>query len=133
MNGIDRRALVPFIPGTFEDPEKNRDRVAPESGLPVLVEQVAHLNSNEDIKKYLPDILGRALAHMWIDESFRLRFAGNPKQTLEALGVFLPSSILVDYVQMARSRPQVVVYHCTGDGRFKTRLLYLQLVMMAGK
>ena len=125
--------ILPTYSDPQEEPKSGEDFVQHDSELPTVVDKVSRFHSSEEVQRYLPDILGKALAHMWVDEKFRLRFAENPKKILEDMGVFMPSSILVDYVQMARSRPQIVVYHVSPDGRFKTRLLYLQLVMMAGK
>lgn len=125
--------ILPAYTEPTEKPKSEPGFAPQDSRLPTIVDKISRFHSSEEVQKFLPDILGKALAHMWVDDEFRIRFAQNPKKILEDMGVFMPASILVDYVQMARSRPQIVVYHVSPDGRFKTRLLYLQLVMMAGK
>ena len=36
-----------------------------------LVDKDLFLKNREDVKKYLPDILGRVLARIWIDKTFK--------------------------------------------------------------
>ncbi len=40
-----------------------------------LVRHETHLRNRDQVERYLPDILGRALARIWIDPGFRDRFA----------------------------------------------------------
>ena len=98
-----------------------------------LVQHETHLKNRSQVERFLPDILGRALARIWIDQGFRDRFAADPKGTLAAYGVFLPPSIDVEFVTEGTARPQVVVQERVGLHGPKRRLLYLRLVMMAGK
>ena len=39
-----------------------------------LVDKDLILKNREEVKKYLPDILGRVLARIWIDKSFKESF-----------------------------------------------------------
>ena len=39
-----------------------------------LVDKDLFLKNREDVKKYLPDILGRVLARIWIDKTFKEDF-----------------------------------------------------------
>lgn len=98
-----------------------------------LVRHETHLKNRSQVERYLPDILGRALARIWIDPIFRDRFGSDPKGTLADYGVFVPETITIDFVTEGTLRPQVVVYERSSSGGPKRRLLYLQLVMMAGK
>jgi hypothetical protein len=98
-----------------------------------LVQHETRLHTRSQVERYLPDILGRALARTWIDASFRLRFGADPKLTLAAYGVHLPDTIEVDFVTEGTLRPQIVVYEQSFPNSQRRRLLYLQLVMMAGK
>lgn len=97
-----------------------------------LVQAETHLHNTMQVERFLPDILGRALARSWIDKQFQSRFTDNPVDTLEAYGVFLPANIDIQIEMTETMRPRVVVYERQRLGR-KTRLLYLQLTMMAGK
>ena len=53
-----------------------------------LVDKDLILKNREEVKKYLPDILGRVLARIWIDKSFKESFKSNPRQVLNDNGVF---------------------------------------------
>lgn len=130
------RALVPVISRL---PALTRSRAEPEPPQAAvrqdfdLVQQETHLRNRSQVERFLPDILGRALARIWIDPVFRDRFATDPKGTLSAFGVHLPDTIHIDFVTQGTLRPQVVVMEQTRPDAPRRRLLYLQLVMMAGK
>jgi hypothetical protein len=98
-----------------------------------LVQHETVLTSRSQIERVLPDILGRALARIWIDPAFRDRFAADPKATLADYGVHLPEQIDIDFVTEGALRPQIVVHEYMQRGGLRRRLLYLQLVMMAGR
>lgn len=98
-----------------------------------LVQRETILTNRSQVERYLPDILGRALARIWIDPPFRDRFAADPKGTLAAFGVHLPDAIDIDFVTEGTLRPQIVVHERGLSGGVRRRLLYLQLVMMAGR
>lgn len=106
----------------------------PAAGAPgfALVQQHTFLRDTDQVRRFLPDILGRALARIWIDRDFRERFSTDPIGTMEAYDVFLPEGIDVEFVADGTSRPKVVVYEHRTSGP-RRRLLYLQLVMMAGQ
>lgn len=98
-----------------------------------LVRTETRLKNRAQVERYLPDILGRALARIWIDPLFRDRFAVDPVATLAAYGVFLPETISIVFETEGNARPRLVVYEQKGPLRPRQRMLYLQLVMMAGK
>jgi len=98
-----------------------------------LVRHETHLRNRDQVERYLPDILGRALARIWIDPGFRDRFSAHPVATLAEYGVFLPDSIEIDFVTEGTTRPQVVVYERPLRGMPRKRLLYLQLILTAAK
>lgn len=98
-----------------------------------LVKTPTAFESTTQIEKHLPDILGRALARSWIDPEFREKFATDPANLLAQYDVFLPSSITIEYETQETLRPRIVVYEKQAFGLGKKCLLYLQLIMMAGK
>lgn len=98
-----------------------------------LVRDEMHLSDREAVRTYLPDILGRALARIWIDPQFAQQFANNPKDVLEQAGVFLPETMSIEFEKLSTDRPKIIVYERQPNSKFKMRVLYLQLVMMAGK
>ena len=98
-----------------------------------LVRRETHLRNRAQVEKHLPEILGRALARVWIDPNFRDRFATDPVGTLAYYDVYLPDSIEIDFVTEGTTRPQVVVYERTIRAMPRKRLLYLQLVLTAAR
>ena len=98
-----------------------------------IVDDALHLKDKEEVRSRLPDILGRVLAFIWIDQEFHMAFANDPKGTLEKFDVFLPSDMFLDFEKNNSDRPKIVVYEQKKNTKFKLRVMYLQLVMMAGR
>ena len=98
-----------------------------------LVSEHVHFQSREDVRDRLPDILGKALAMIWIDKTFADVFARDPQAVLEAEGIFLPENMAIEFQKPGTDRPRIVVYEKRPNSNFKLRILYLQLVMMAGR
>ena len=92
-------------------------------------EQDIILESEADIQKYLPDVLGQALARTWIDKRFLDAFFDYPVEILERGGVYLPEKIQLEFIKEEKSRPKVTVFEKTKDGRKK--ILELKLIMVA--
>ena len=49
----------------------NQEKISPLD----ITQKLHHLKSRADVRKYLPDILGRVLARVWIDTGFKEEFA----------------------------------------------------------
>ena len=98
-----------------------------------LVDDEIFLENRNEVKKYLPEILGRVLARIWIDENFKVSFKTNPLQTLADNGVFLPEEMFLEFQKPDTKRPKIVVYERKGKSNFKVRVVQLQLIMMAGR
>jgi len=98
-----------------------------------LVDKDLILKNREDVKKYLPDILGRVLARIWIDKSFKDNFKSNPKEVLNDNGVFLPDDMILEFQKPNSDRPKIIVYEKKEKSTFKVRVVQLQLVMLAGR
>ena len=98
-----------------------------------LVSDQTTFKSREDVRERLPEILGKALALIWIDREFADMFARDPQGTLEREGIVLPENMAIEFQKPGTDRPRVVVYEKRPNSNFKLRILYLQLVMMAGR
>ena len=98
-----------------------------------ISEKLQHFKNRDEVKKFLPDILGRVLARIWIDSEFREEFSVDPQKTLEFNGVYLPEDMYIEFQKPNSDRPKIVVYQQRPNSKFKLRVLYLQLVMMAGR
>ena len=94
-------------------------------------EQDLILETDTDIQKYLPDVLGQALARTWVDKRFLDAFFNYPVEILERGGVYLPEKIQLEFTKEEKSRPKVTVFERTKEGRKK--VLELKLIMVAEK
>lgn len=94
-------------------------------------EQDLILETDIDIQKYLPDVLGQALARTWVDKRFLDAFFNYPIEILERGGVYLPEKIQLEFSKEEKSRPKVTVFERTKEGRKK--VLELKLIMVAEK
>ena len=98
-----------------------------------LVDKDLYLQNRDDVKKFLPDILGRVLARIWIDTNFKENFKSNPESVLSENGVFLPDDMVLEFQKPNSDRPKIIVYEKKADSKFKVRVVQLQLVMIAGR
>ena len=98
-----------------------------------ITQKLHHLKNRSEVRKVLPDILGRVLARTWIDSDFKEQFHEDPQKTLEFNGVYLPEDMSIEFQKPNSDRPRIVVYEQRPNSKFRLRVLYLQLVMMAGR
>ena len=98
-----------------------------------LVDKDLYLQNREDVKKFLPDILGRVLARIWIDTNFKENFKLSPASVLSDNGVFLPDDMILEFQKPNSDRPKIIVYEKKENSNFKIRVVQLQLVMIAGR
>ena len=128
MPNTKNRSLVPV---SKKLPAVRKDGAVASAFL--LYEGERHFTDREDVRQNLPDILGKALARTWIDIEFHRAFDQDPVGTLEAHGVFIPGTMSIEFQRKTSDRPRIVVYEQNPNSKFKARVLYLQLVMMAGR
>ena len=98
-----------------------------------ISEKLQHFKNRDEVRKFLPDILGRVLARVWIDSNFREQFATDPQKTLEFNGVILPDDMTIEFQKPNSDRPKIIVYEKKQNSNFKIRVVQLQLVMLAGR
>ena len=128
-------ALVPFrgnVPVRRKRPWQAQS-VSDAIDAYALTAGATRLENRAEVERFLPDILGRALARCWIDAGFRTRFCADPRGTLAEHRIELPGSIEIEVVTKGQTRPMVIVSERPSQGTQRRRLLYLQLVMVAGK
>ena len=106
----------------------SQDKISPFD----ITQKLHHLKNRSEVRKFLPDILGRVLARTWIDAEFKEQFHEDPQKTLEFNGVYLPEDMSIEFQKPNSDRPRIVVYEQRPNSKFRLRVLYLQLVMMAG-
>ena len=71
---------------TMSKPAKRRKKTPAEEFK--LVKKRTQFNSSEELVRFLPDILGRALARSWIDREFQTDFMLDPEGVLARYAVF---------------------------------------------
>ena len=128
MTNSDSRSLV-LVPSRAVSVKTGKQDLVPAS----LNADNRRFETREDVRNFLPDILGKTLARIWIDPEFHNSFASNPLKTLAENGVMLPENIVVEFQKQDSQRPRVVVFEQKPGSKFKLRIFYLQLVMMAGR
>jgi 16S rRNA G966 N2-methylase RsmD len=128
MTNSDSRSLVP-VPSRAVSIKTGKQDLIPTS----LNMENRRFETREDVRNFLPDILGKTLARIWIDPEFHNNFASNPLKALAENGVMLPENIVVEFQKQDSQRPRVVVFEQKPGSKFKLRIFYLQLVMMAGR
>lgn len=97
-----------------------------------LVRRATQLQDIARVERHLPDILGRALARGWIDADFSAALMADPKALLARYDVHLPATVTLAVEMTETGRQRIVVYD-TPPGAARRRVMYLQLVMMAGQ
>jgi hypothetical protein len=97
-----------------------------------LVRRSTNLHDLARVERHLPDILGRAMARGWIDADFGAALMDDPKGLLARYDVFLPDHVTLQTEVTETGRQRIVVYETETTGS-KRRVMYLQLVMMAGQ
>jgi hypothetical protein len=98
-----------------------------------LVDEDLQLYDREDVRNQLPDIIAQVLARVWVDPNFRIDFTTDPILTLRNNGVFLPETMFIEFSVAVSERPKVIVYEQHPHSKFRLRVFYLQLVMIAGR
>ncbi len=98
-----------------------------------LVDHETYIRDREQVRQFLPDILGKVLARIWIDSAFHEAFSRDPEGTLAQNGVHLPETMSIEFQKPQSDRPRIVVYEQAEGSKFKLRVFYLQLIMMAGR
>ena len=128
MTNSDSRSLVPVRSRAVSIKTGKQDLIPTSLNM-----ENRRFETREDVRNFLPDILGKTLARIWIDPEFHNNFASNPLKALAENGVMLPENIVVEFQKQDSQRPRVVVFEQKPGSKFKLRIFYLQLVMMAGR
>ena len=129
MSEKNSKALVPIKKVLPPSIKGGKDGINPFE----LVNGNIQLQTREDVRSLLPDILGKVLARVWLDPSFHREFSQDPQKTLGSNGVFLPENMSIEFQKQNTDRPRIVVFEQKPGSKFKLRVFYLQLVMMAGR
>lgn len=94
-----------------------------------LVDEDIKLDTRQQVKDQLPDILGRALARSWVDNHYKSQLAECVHSTLASGGVQIPEDYICEYETTSGQRAKIVVFEKTG--KLKLRVCGLSLTMVA--
>ena len=106
MSEKNSKALVPIKKVLPPSIKGGKDGINPFE----LVNGNIQLQTREDVRSLLPDILGKVLARVWLDPSFHREFSQDPQKTLESNGVFLPENMSIEFQKQNTDRPRIVVF-----------------------
>lgn len=98
-----------------------------------VAERDLRLSDREEVRRQLPDIVGQALARAWVDPEFRAALIADALGTFAAAGIHLPPTMSIEFTVSGGERPKIVVYEQKEGSRFRMRIFYLQLIMIAGR
>jgi len=87
----------------------------------------------QEIREKILHYLGAVLARCWIDRELLGDIERDAHRALRHLGILLPDEIEIKVERPSKDRPRLVIYEHDGNRRFRRRICYLQLIMMAGK
>ena len=120
MSQTPKNALVPAGPKNLPVVRKQG-----KVGRYNLGNEGVRFKNREEVRERLPDILGKALAMIWIDKEFADGFARDPQKILEAEGIILPENMAIEFQKPGTDRPRIVVYEKRPNSNFRLRVLYL--------
>ena len=91
------------------------------------------LHNETEVRRELPQILGRLLAFSWINEELAAFLLNDTKEFLESINISLPPSIVVEVTQEKKAKPSITVYQIEKGKKFRQRLFKLSLKLMANR
>ena len=105
MKHSDSRSLIPMPSREVVVKSQKQDLV------PAALNGTKHeFHTREDVRNLLPDILGKALARIWIDPAFHHEFATNPIAALAKNGVHLPENIVVEFQKQGQGLTRIAYF-----------------------
>ena len=120
--------LVPVKKGALV-PYKNKKPTEVQPFL--LVEERKVFETREEIKRYLPDICGLALARSWHDKAYMHKLETDIYNTFKEGGVILPEDTLLQFEKTSGQRAKITVYEQSPHSKFKLKVCSLSLNMIA--
>ena len=114
---------------------KTQDDEIPEPILVAVRTLVpAQVLSNEaEVRKELPQVIGKLLALCWINNELASYFLSNTKNFLDKIKIELPDSIIIEVKKETKAKPSITVFQIAEGSKFKQRLFKLSLKLIANR
>lgn len=91
------------------------------------------LNNEAEVRKELPQVIGKLLALCWINSELAIYFLSNTKNFLDKIEISLPESIVIEVKKEAKAKPSITVFQIADGSKFKQRLFKLSLKLIANR
>mgnify|MGYP001116381073 CR=1 FL=1 len=114
---------------------ETQDEEIPESILVAVRTLVpAQVLSNEaEVRKELPQVIGKLLALCWINNELASYFLSNTKNFLDKIKIELPDSIIIEVKKETKAKPSITVFQIAEGSKYKQRLFKLSLKLIANR
>jgi hypothetical protein len=94
----------------------------------------AQVLSNEaEVRKELPQVIGKLLALCWINNELASYFLSNTKNFLDKIKIELPDSIIIEVKKETKAKPSITVFQIAEGSKYKQRLFKLSLKLIANR
>lgn len=94
----------------------------------------AQVLSNEaEVRKELPQVIGKLLALCWINNELASHFLSNTKNFLDKIKIELPDSIIIEVKKETKAKPSITVFQIAEGSKYKQRLFKLSLKLIANR
>ena len=114
---------------------ETQDEEIPESILVAVRTLVpAQVLRNEaEVRKELPQVIGKLLALCWINNELASYFLSNTKNFLDKIKIELPDSIIIEVKKETKAKPSITVFQIAEGSKYKQRLFKLSLKLIANR
>lgn len=122
-------------PGTSLLVLENQSDIIPKNIIEAVKTLIpAQILTNEaEVRKELPQVLGKLLALCWINQELAGFFLSDTRNFLEKIQISLPESIVIEVKKEVRAKPSITVFQIEEDRKYKQRLFKLSLKLIANR
>ena len=122
-------------PGTSLLVLENQSDIIPKNIIEAVKTLIpAQILTNEaEVRKELPQVLGKLLALCWINQELAGFFLSDTRNFLEKIQISLPESIVIEVKKEGRAKPSITVFQIEEGRKYKQRLFKLSLKLIANR
>jgi len=91
------------------------------------------LTNEAEVRKELPQVLGKLLALCWINQELAGFFLSDTRIFLEKIQISLPENIVIEVKKEVRAKPSITVFQIEEGRKYKQRLFKLSLKLIANR